>query len=75
MEDLVNNKRAVVSAACLVGVLAVSSIWYFNDSRFASGRNLTDEALLALIKNDQKGFVSFIKAGGDLHDDLPKIDG
>lgn len=38
-------------------------------------RNLTDEALLALIKNDQKGFESFIKAGGNLHDTLPKIDG
>jgi len=71
----VKNKRAIVSAACLIGVVAVSSIWLFKNQKFASGRNLTDEALLALIKNDQAAFESFIKSGGDLHDDLPKIDG
>lgn len=70
-----NNKRAIVSAACLLGVVAVSSIWLLKNPKFASGRNLTDEALLALIKNDQSAFENFIKAGGDLHDDLPKIDG
>lgn len=70
-----SNKRVVVSAACLVGVLAVSSIWVLNNSKFGSNRNLTDEALLALIKNDQKAFEHFINAGGNLHDDLPKIDG
>ncbi len=70
-----NNKRAIVSAACLVGVLAVSSIWMLKNSKFAGNRNLTDEALLALIKNDQKAFENFINSGGNLHDDLPKIDG
>lgn len=70
-----NNKRTVVTAACLLGVVAVSSIWLLNNPKFASGRNLTDEALLALIKNDQKAFENFMQAGGDLHDDLPKIDG
>jgi hypothetical protein len=70
----VNNKRALLSAACLLGVVAVSSIWHFS-SKYAANRNLTDEALLALIKNDQKAFENFIKAGGDLHSDLPKIDG
>lgn len=70
-----NKNRAIVSAACLVGVLAVSSVWLLNNSKFASNRNLTDEALLALIKNDQTAFENFIKAGGDLHDNLPKIDG
>lgn len=70
-----SKKRVVASAACLVGVLAVSSIWVLNNSKFSSNRNLTDEALLALIKNDQNAFEHFIKAGGNLHDDLPKIDG
>lgn len=70
-----SNKRVVVSAACLVGVLAVSSIWILNNPKFSSNHNLTDEALLALIKNDQKAFEHFMNAGGNLHDDLPKIDG
>lgn len=67
------NKRTIVSAACLLGVVAVSSVWFLNNSN--TNRNLIDEALLSLIKNDQKGFESFIKAGGNLHGDLPKIDG
>lgn len=74
-EDLVNNKRVVVTAACLLSVLAVSTVWILNNPKFASNRNLTDEALLALIKNDQKAFENFINAGGDLQGDLPKIDG
>ncbi len=40
-----------------------------------SGAQNTDEALLALIKNDQKAFEEFIKDHGYLHDNLPPIDG
>ena len=68
-----NRKHVVITAACIVGVAALSSIALFKN--YSHSRNLTDEALLALIKNDQKAFEKFIAAGGDLHDSLPKIDG
>jgi hypothetical protein len=70
----VKNKRVLITA-CVLGVAAVSSVWHFSLSKYSQNRNLTDEALLALIKNDQKAFEDFIKAGGNLHDELPKIDG
>jgi hypothetical protein len=38
-------------------------------------KNLGDEALLALIKNDQKAFESFLDQAGDVHGKLPVIDG
>lgn len=69
-----NKKRTIISAVSLLGVIAVSTFWHFSKSN-SGKRNLIDEALLALIKNDQSAFESFIKAGGDLHDDLPEIDG
>lgn len=73
--DLVNNKRAVVSAACLLGVLGVSTTWLLTNPKTASDRSLSDEALLALIKNDQKAFEGVIAAGVNVHDSLPEIDG
>ena len=69
-----NNKRTIIAAASLLGVIAVSTFWVLHNSKDGD-RNLTDEALLALIKNDQPAFEDFIKAGGNLHDDLPEIDG
>jgi hypothetical protein len=69
----VNKNRNLITAACLLGVVAVSSIMFFKYN--STKRNLTDEALLALIKNDQKAFEHFLSAGGDLHDSLPEIDG
>lgn len=74
-EDFVNNKRAIISAACLLGVVAVSTFWLYYLPKNASNRNLPDDALLALIKNDQKAFEEFISAGGNVHDSLPAIDG
>jgi ankyrin repeat protein len=72
----VNKKRAIISTACLLGIVAVTSVGFYitSDSRQAA-RNLTDEALLALIKNDHKAFAAFLDAGGNLHNALPKIDG
>lgn len=72
--DLVNHKRAIISTACLLS-LSLSSVWLFKNSHLSKGRNLTDEALLALIKNDLSSFESFIKAGGNIHEYLPEIDG
>lgn len=70
-----DNKRALVSAACLLGVVAVSTVWLLSHPKNAENRNSTDDALLALIKNDQKAFEAFIEGGGKLHDNLPAIDG
>ena len=71
----VNKKRAIISFFGLLGVMAVSSVWLLNKPKMTGHKNLTDDALLALIKNDQKGFEDFIRAGGNVHDSLPEIDG
>lgn len=70
-----NNKRAIISACCLFAVIAVSTISFYGQPKFTSDRNITDEALLALIKNDQIAFESFIKSGGSVHLNLPEIEG
>lgn len=76
------NKQAVVaSATCLLIIVAASGIFFLNKDQShltevsTPSRNLADEALLALIKNDQKAFEAFIQAGGKVHDSLPLIDG
>jgi hypothetical protein len=71
----VNNKRAIISAVSLLSVIAVSTFWLLTNPKNTESRNLTDEALLALIKNDHKAFENFIQAGGKVHDNLPEIDG
>jgi hypothetical protein len=72
----VSKKRNMLFATCAVGLLGS---WFISQHKISgvvrTERNLSDEALLALIKNDQKAFEAFIKAGGDIHDQLPKIDG
>lgn len=70
-----NRKQVTISAACLFGVAALSTMFFYKSGNLSQGRNLLDDALLALIKNDQSGFESFIKAGGDIHGELPEIDG
>lgn len=66
----------LTAALCLVGVSVVSGLYLGkNKSFFAGNRNLTDDALLALIKNDQTAFEDFLRAGGNIHGELPKIDG
>lgn len=71
-----SKKQHILFATCAVGLLGSSLLWHFKSSEVAQvERNLGDEALLALIKNDQPAFESFIAAGGDLHGNLPLIDG
>lgn len=71
-----SHKRTQLIATSFLVVVAVTTIWFFqHPNKSAQFTNLTDEALLALIKNDQKAFESFIAAGGDVHGDLPEIDG
>lgn len=67
-----NTKHKVIIALS-IGVLSTSSVYFL--TRSGQGTNLRDEALLALIKNDQDAFESFLKRGGDVHLTLPKIDG
>lgn len=72
------NKKnlSVVAAAFFVGVLSVGSIWHFSGKETSVTKTGgTDEALLALIKNDQSAFEAWVKNGGDLFAYLPLIDG
>jgi hypothetical protein len=56
------NKRVLLGIG-VTAVLTFSSFFYFQN---AKSRNLSDEALLSIIKNDQKGFEQFIAAGGKI---------
>jgi hypothetical protein len=58
----VKNKRVVLGLG-LSSFMAVASWFYFQNP---VSRNLGDEALLSIIKNDQKGFERFLAAGGSL---------
>lgn len=71
----VNRKQVTISAACLLGVAALSTMFFYKSGNLSQSRNLIDDALLALIKNDHKGFESFLNAGGNVHGELPEIDG
>lgn len=75
-EDFVNHKRATIaSLAGLLGIITMATVWLLTNPRTTENRNLTDDALLALIKNDLDAFKFFIEAGGNVHDTLPEIDG
>ena len=56
------NKRVILGIG-VTACLAFSSFFYFQNS---GKNNLSDEALLSIIKNDQKGFEHFIAAGGKI---------
>ncbi len=58
-----------------IALFLTVSLGTFLSMRLQNNRTLGDEALLSLIKNDQKAFESYIKDGGDLHFVLPSIDG
>lgn len=71
-----NNKRATIASLVgLVSVIFIAVVWLLSLPKTADNRNLTDEALLALIKNDLDAFKSVIDAGVNVHDTLPEIDG
>lgn len=70
-----HKKRLVVGVACLVGVLGVSTTVFLIKNQNTAGTNLSDEALLALIKNDQAAFEHVIERGVNIHASLPVIDG
>ncbi len=67
-----NKKHLIIAATFFVGVLSVGTYWQVSKTTARTG---TDDALLALIKNDQVAFESWVKNGGDLSAFLPAIDG
>lgn len=74
------NKKIVVSLSCFVFMLGAGYVWHYSNQTSHSGHQvskaqLSDDALLALIKNDEAAFARFIAAGGDLQSQLPAIDG
>ncbi|MFL5784895.1 MAG: hypothetical protein ACJ76H_09820 [Bacteriovoracaceae bacterium] len=70
-----NKKNLTIAASMFVGVLAVGTFWQFSKHTTSTGRGGSDDALLALIKNDQASFETWVKNGGDLFATLPVIDG
>ncbi len=71
------NKKhlTIVAASFFTGVLTVGTIWQFSQTTTTHKRGGSDDAFLALIKNDQSAFESWVKNGGDLSALLPVIDG
>lgn len=73
-----SNKKKVIYATCALGLLGIG--WFIGQTVqrpvvTEEKRNLTDEALLALLKNDLVAFESVVDAGVDMHGKLPTIDG
>lgn len=75
------NKKYIILGVCAVGLLATGAFlsWKFTQSMSAKSKvsagDLSDQALLALIKNDEKAFAAFLDAGGNMQAALPLIDG
>ena len=57
-----------------MGFLSLVTLWYIKNPKLTQNE-LSDKALLALVKNDQDEFVKFLNAGGNVHQYLPLIDG
>lgn len=68
-----DKKKSIYVGVGIVGVLLTGS--FFTWKIMAPQGDLRDEALLALIKNDQPAFARFLNRGGDVHAELPAIDG
>jgi hypothetical protein len=67
----VNNKRVLIIGFGIF-LCVGPTLLFFNA---VSKKGTSDQALLAIIKNDQKSFQEFIENGGDIHALLPVIDG
>lgn len=62
----VKNKRVILGIGITAG-LALSTFYFVQNS---ASRNLSDEALLSIIKNDQRGFEKFIAGGGKISTEI-----
>lgn len=77
------NKKHVYGVVLGLAVVANTSFWLGREQgkRVTSyqgpsaSANFADEAFLALIKNDLPAFERIVSNGGDLHSQLPLIDG
>jgi ankyrin repeat protein len=70
----VRNRKLLVSTTFIMGFLSLVTLWYIKNPKLTQNE-LSDKALLALVKNDQDEFVKFLNAGGNVHQYLPLIDG
>lgn len=74
-----NKKHLTIAAAFVIGTFAVGTVMQLSKTQTTTtsviGRGGSDDALLALIKNDQAAFEAWVKNGGDLFAYLPMIDG
>ncbi len=67
------NKLKVGIAVSSVCLLASITAYHFSIN--SGPKSSVDDALLSLIKNDLNKFKEYLAAGGDLHANLPQIDG
>lgn len=70
-----NKKHIIIAASFFAGVLTTGTMWQMTKTTTTTFRAGSDDALLALIKNDQSAFEAWVKNGGDLSAFLPVIDG
>jgi hypothetical protein len=54
---------------------AGGALWHFSSPQVALQKASSDDALLALIKNDQKLFEDYLNRGGQMETTLPALDG
>jgi hypothetical protein len=64
----------MASTTFIMGFLSLATLWYIKNPELTQNE-LSDKALLALVKNDQDEFLKFLNAGGNVHQYLPLIDG
>lgn len=72
--DIVKNRKYILSSTFLLGFLSLITLWYIKNPKY-SHKELSDKALLALVKNDTEEFIHFLNAGGNVHQKLPQIEG
>lgn len=58
-----------------VAVVVALSFLFIGQNKTVTKIGTPDEALLAIIKNDQHAFEKWVQAGGDLQSHLPEVDG
>jgi hypothetical protein len=59
---------------CFIGIVVIT-LWFQYNSKTFTSTSLSDQVLLALIKNDLVFFEQFIEDEGDIHENLPAVDG
>ncbi len=73
-EDIVRNRKLLASTTFLIGFLSLVTLWFIKNPKLTRTQ-LSDKALLAIVKNDLDEFSHFLKLGGSVHQDLPLLNG